>query len=592
MLAVRPQAGGAILASRTRWTVSAAALMAAALTLSGCFAIPKPKPFSQAVAARQLDAVEAAPVAVETPQTIAQPAPVEVATAPLTDPAPEIASAEPVAAAPAPRPPERTDVRGAGDGSMKIDRVIITGSKEIPHRAPNFSPEQVASMMCGAQKAGFNGDNARRAHEATVKAKLAREAYDAGTITKKEMDQAELKRQDAVINYMIPVPVLNLLVGGAEKKQSMPKPVYGPVVLENTDLFTFKENGKEVIAVSGVARNTGSLRVELPPLTLRAIDEWDFSIAGQSSLLPFEALGPGEARPFEIRFLNPPEYTSEVYVHFAPPFMYRSPRDCEFFNPATFDPTGKLDVTPVGTVNLAPMPQVGAGAPVYSASELNVLTLFYRRESEAAWRCQNQAAANCATGSGAQRLYWRDMYVMSEAIDEAWVAVRAAEESRRRLAEGKGSQAEADEAELARQRAINRFTGLGEKALARAGLSAKDVTVEVTTSSYGRDEDGLYVEIACMLRNTGESERKVDSLMVAFVDRLELPLSSIAIDVAMTLAPGETREFSQRLQASAGRGRGAGAQMTFGERRRDVAAARIPPRDVAWEVRIGAMTRE
>jgi len=145
---------------------------------------------------------------------------------------------------------------------------------------------------------------------------------------------------------------------------------------------------------------------------------------------------------------------------------------------------------------------------------------------------------------------------------------------------------------LARQRAINRFMGLGEKALARAGASAKDVAVEVTTSAYGRDEDGLYVEIACTLRNTGESERKVDSLMVAFVDRLELPLSSVAIDVGMTLAPGETKEFSQRLQASAGRGRGAGAQMTFGERRRDVAAARIPPRDVAWEVRVGAMTRE
>jgi len=599
MLAVRPQAGGAILASRTRWTVSAAALTAAAFVLSGCFVIPKPKPFSQTVAARQLDAVEAAPAAIEAPpQPVQQAAPeaalpaaapVEVAAAPLAAAPSETVSAEPVAAAPA---PERTDIRGAGDGSMKIDRVIITGSKEILHRAPNFSPEQVASMMCGAQKAGFNGDNARRAHEATVKAKLARDAFDAGKISKKEMDQAELKRQDAVMNYMIPVPVLNLIVGGAEKKQSMPKPVYGPVALENTDLFTFKENGKEVIAVSGVARNTGSLRVELPPLTLRAIDEWDFSIAGQSSLLPFEALNPGEARPFEIRFLNPPEYTAEVYVHFAPPFMYRSPRDCEFFNPATFDPTGTLDVAPAGTVNLAPMPQVGTGAPVYSASELNVLTLFYRRESEVAWRCQNQPAMNCATGPGAQRLYWRDMYVMSEAIDEAWVAVRAAEESRRRLAEGKGTQAQADESELARQRAINRFMGLGQKALARAGDSAKDVAVEVTTSAYGRDEDGLYVEIACKLHNTGDSERKIDSLMVAFVDRLELPLSSVAIDVGLTLAPGETKEFSQRLQASAGRGRGAGAQMTFGERRRDVAAARIPPRDVAWEVRVGAMTRE
>ena len=112
----------------------------------------------------------------------------------------------------------------------------------------------------------------------------------------------------------------------------------------------------------------------------------------------------------------------------------------------------------------------------------------------------------------------------------------------------------------------------------------------MTTSTYGRDEDGLYVEIAGAMRNTSGAERKVDSLMVAFVDRLELPLSSVAVDAGVVLAPGETKEFSQRLQASTGRERG--GQMTVGERRRDVAPARIPPRSVPWEVRVGAMTRE
>jgi len=248
-----------------------------------------------------------------------------------------------------------------------------------------------------------------------------------------------------------------------------------------------------------------------------------------------------------------------------------------------------LDAAPAAS-NPAPPPQTGTGAPAYSASELNLLTLFYRRESEIAWRCQNGGAAGCATGASAQRLHWRDMYVMAEAIDEAWVAVHAAEESRRRLAEGKGSQTEADEADLARRRATARFTRLGERALARAGGSAKDVEMAVTTSTYGRDENGLYVEIAGTIRNTSNAERRVDSLMVAFVDRLELPLSSVAVDASVVLGPGETKQFSQRLQASTGRERG--GQMTIGERRRDVAPARIPPRNVPWEVRVGTMTRE
>lgn len=549
-------------------------LTAAAFTLAGCLVIPKPKPFAQSVAARQMEGVEAA---IDAPPA-ASPAGTAVVSAATPSPAPAEAAA-------ATSTPARTDIKGAGDGSMKLDRVVIT-AEDVPHRAPDFSSEQAAAMLCAATKGGFGEDNARRMHEATVKAEQARKDYDARRISLKEMNRLELKRQDAVRAYLMPVPLLGMVVDFSEKKSDMPPPVFRSAVLENTDLFSFTENGREVIAVSGVARNTGAERVELPPLTLRAIDKWGFSLAGQSSLLPFAALAPGEAKAFEVRFLNPPANTAEVYLHFAPPFMYRSRRDCEFFDPRTFDPMAKLDAAPAAA---SPAPQSG-GSTDYTASELNQLTLFYRRESEIAWRCQNGVSAGCVVGSGAQRLHWRDMYVMSEAIDEAWVAVRAAEESRRRMAEGKGSQAEADAAELARQRAVARFKGLGERALARAGGSAKDVEVAMRTSTYGRDEDGLYVEIGGTMRNTSGAERKVDSLMVAFVDRLELPLSSVAVEAGVVLAPGETKEFSHRLQASTGRERG--GRMTIGERRRDVAPARIPPRSVPWEVRVGAMTRE
>ncbi len=329
--------------------------------------------------------------------------------------------------------PARTDIKGLGDGSMKIDRIRVTAARDIAHRAPNFSPEQAAAMLCASQKGGFGVERAKRMHSATVEASRARDAWDAGTGLRKDWEKAELKRQDAVISYMVPVPILNMMVGPGEKKSGMPKPEFGALRIETPDLFSFKENGKEVIAVTGVIHNTGALRLELPPLTLRAIDEWDFSIAGQTSLLPFEALNPGESRRFEIRFLNPPAYTVEVYVHFAPPFMYRSPRDCDFFDPATFNADAASLDAPAGGIAR----EIGAdGKPAYTAGELNLLTLFFRREAEAAWRCQNVARDTCSMGSGSQRLYWRDMFAMSEAIDEAWVALRAAEETRKRVVSG------------------------------------------------------------------------------------------------------------------------------------------------------------
>lgn len=471
--------------------------------------------------------------------------------------------------------PARTDIKGLGDGSMKIDRIRVTAARDIAHRAPNFSPEQAAAMLCASQKGGFGVERAKRMHSATVEASRARDAWDAGTGLRKDWEKAELKRQDAVISYMVPVPILNMMVGPGEKKSGMPKPEFGALRIETPDLFSFKENGKEVIAVTGVIHNTGALRLELPPLTLRAIDEWDFSIAGQTSLLPFEALNPGESRRFEIRFLNPPAYTVEVYVHFAPPFMYRSPRDCDFFDPATFNADAASLDAPAGGIAR----EIGAdGKPAYTAGELNLLTLFFRREAEAAWRCQNVARDTCSMGSGSQRLYWRDMFAMSEAIDEAWVALRAAEETRKRVVSG----AEVETAEAAREAAMGRVMALGAKALARAGASAGDVEVAVTVSSYGLDADGLFVEIAGTVHNAGAAARKVDALMVAFVDRRELALSSLAVEVGLQLAPGETQAFSQRLQAGQG-GRG---------RSRNMAPARIPPRDIPWQVRVGAMARE
>ena len=99
---------------------------------------------------------------------------------------------------------------------------------------------------------------ARRAELEQVKAEQARKDFPDGRITSKQADEIELKRQEAVINYTIPVPLLNMLIDPGEKKDGMPTPLYQGVRLDDTDLFTFKENGREVIAVSGVARNTSA----------------------------------------------------------------------------------------------------------------------------------------------------------------------------------------------------------------------------------------------------------------------------------------------------------------------------------------------
>jgi hypothetical protein len=538
----------------------------AALAAGGCFVIPKPKPFERTVAARQLDAVETATL------PAAAAAPVETVGVVRSLSAP---------AAPTPaRPLARTNVRGEGDGSMEVEsdeRVLVT-NKGFPHNAPNYSSEQAASMVCATQKAGFNNANARRMYEATLEAERMKKAWDEKRATQKDWEKAEIRRQDAVIGYMGPVPVLNWFVRPFEKKKDMPAPKWSGLAIEHTDAFTFQENGKPVTAVSGYVRNTGSGTMEVPPLTLRAVDQWEFAIAGQTALLPFSSLAAQEEKRFEVRFLNPPAYMAEVYVHFAPPFAYRSARDCNFFDPATFDETKAIDAQPAPAARprdffLDPIPAVSTHTGDYTAGELNELALFFRRESEAAWRCQNTAQDDCVTGPGAQRLHWRDMFVLSESIDEAWIAFRAAEETRKRAADGAASAA----ADAARDEAVAKFTSMAEAALARTGASAAGVEVNVATSTYGRDEDGLFIEITGTVRNASGESRQVDNLMVAFVDRRELPLSSIAMAVNMQLAPGEAREFSQRLQAGA-----AG-------RRRNYAPARIPPRDIPWEVRVGAM---
>jgi hypothetical protein len=184
--------------------------------------------------------------------------------------------------------------------------------------------------------------NARKAHAETLVVRDMRVAMTAGRATQAEIEAAERRREDAVQSALSPLPIVDIFFSPIVRKRDLPQPSYKGVNLENITSFSVFENGREVTVVSGAARNTGRNRMEMPPLTLEALDRWDFVLSGQSSLLPFQYLEPGEARSFDIRLLNPPRNTIEVYVHFAPPFRYRWPRDCAFFDSARSTSDGLL----------------------------------------------------------------------------------------------------------------------------------------------------------------------------------------------------------------------------------------------------------
>ncbi len=595
---------------RTLWTG------VALLSLCGCQSLTvlalkafDPKPYAMPIAAGQLAVLAAPDEATETVPRAEAPDAAQAAIAPAVE-GELTAFAE---AAPEPEP-ERTDIRGRGDGLMVDDRIVVTGGRNVAHRVPDYSREQVAAIVCTRRIEG-SADRlkaAQHAYDMTVAAFEVRDGYLAGQRTGKDLDNAERKRQDAV-GSMMNNGFLFGMFGGRSKKADLPGPEADGFVLEDVDLYTFNESGRPVMAVSGTVRNTRDVRAAPAPVTLAAIDEWEFILAGQTSLLPFEMLEPGEAKPFEIRFLNPPDTTYEVHAHFAPPFEYRLRRECDMSDPAS-DATAPRSAVKAATVI----------ATTHTAAELNLLTSIYRSEAESAWNlraCGNPGedpaddpnkprdAFSIRPGGGGERrgvsvsvnlgkfnrdglcaawssrLPWRESFALGEATDEAWGAMLAAEDMKRRQLKGLATQAEVADAERAFQRAYASFRALGVKTLARGGASVEDVAVAITSSTFGYDQMsrafdgadisrvGFYVDVAGAVSNTGETPRQIDALMLALVDRLEHPLLTFRLDEAISLGAGETRAFAHRVYFS------------DPVRRRDAKDA--PP----WQVRIGAVGR-
>ncbi len=581
-----------------RHCIGRALVGAAVLALSACFSFDA-KPFTLDIPAGQLrmSGEMTSGLGLVAPET---PAPADTADHSVAQVQPE----EPpmpdqlVSAVSAEGPPAEGNAH-IGDHAFAVDRVVVTGRREASRRVPDYSPDETASLICLMQKIGFDDGNARKAHAATLVARDMRVAMTAGRATPAEIETAERRREDAVQSALSPLPIVDIFFSPIVRKRDLPQPSYKGVNLENITSVSVFENGREVTVVSGAARNTGKNRMEMPPLTLEALDRWDFVLSGQSSLLPFQYLEPGEARSFDIRLLNPPRNTSDVYVHFAPPFRYRWPRDCAFFDLARSTSDGLLGELPASqsksvweiiddqldayTLAKAPELAEGAVANTYSATELNSLTRYFRREAAWAWDCRESAKSECAGAD--QRLQWRDMFAIAEAADEAWDAVQAFNTIERAQSEkALSSQAVAD-ADKVRRHAIRALSALGEVALRRAGSSVPDVVVEVTASRMKLDSAGLYLEVAGRISNGASEARRVDALMIALVDRFGLPLSSVIVDAKTLLPAGAGHEFLQIIPVLRGGSQPALSTKTAG------VIGRAPPEDIPWQIRVGAMGR-
>jgi hypothetical protein len=582
-----------------RRTLGNVAVGMSALTVSACFSFDA-KPFSLAIPAQQLRISDVMIPGIDSTSANA-PAFAEARIEDTSEPQPENVAipgqAELVSAEADSNHP--VTARDTGIDPMSRDRIVVTARRDISRRVPDYSPEETASLICVMQKIGFDDGNARRAHEATLAARDMREAFAAGQVTIGHADEIERKRQDAVWSALSPLPFLDLFYSPIVRRKDLPAPTYKGANLEQIDVTYSVENGRNVIVVSGVARNTGRAEVELPPVTLEALDAWDFVLSGQSSLLPFSWLAPGAAKSFEIRLLNPPENVTEVYVHFAPPFRYRWRRDCDFFDPGRSTVNDRLTDLPASdsksiwgiiddqldAYQLATSPEVAPGAApnAYSAAELNTLTRYFRREAAWAWECREAAKPECAGAD--ERLHWRDMFAIAESIDEAWVALSAYEATQMANSVETNGSGELAAAAGAYQSAITTFTTLGSAALRRAGTSVPDVNVELTTSVLNLDQAGLYLQVAGRMINTGGDTRFVDALLVALVDRFELPLSSVTVSSSTTLAPGQSQEFSQRIPVMRGGSRPALSTSNTGT------IGRVPPEEIPWQIRVGAMSK-
>ncbi|MEI7932388.1 MAG: hypothetical protein WCI21_04945, partial [Alphaproteobacteria bacterium] len=406
--------------------------------------------------------------------------------------------------------------------------------------APNLSPEQTASFICRNQDAGlfriFTGPVYQRAHDATVHARQVRIAAFQGQATEKEIIEAELNRQSAV----------NTASMGLGKIDKAPAPPRNGLSLEAMGVQRVNENGRWVLKVTGVVRNLTDARKELPAVSMRAVDVNDFMVSGQTSLLDQVDIGPHESLDFVLRYHNPPEYAVRVSPVFAPPFYQRNFRGCDFFNPVDFDPNESAVRRSVSRRNdppPVPVPAVGEGAPRYTPAQIAFLARQARSDAVTAYGVTPRSL--CADMPGRRR--WRDLLVLADRLDEAWIATNAAEEIRRDAARNVFYPEEVASAEVDRQKAVRAFMA-ARPVNPPPGPPQYGLLSIVESSVSGRSDT---TQVAGEIRNNGADKVPMPPLKITAIDPYGYVVSEQVRDPDEMIAGRSSHSFSIRLNVPA-----------------------------------------
>lgn len=413
------------------------------------------------------------------------------------------------------------------DAAIVEGLVSARGEAPLPmvgRGAANYSPEQTASFLCVAEDFPLNfltSLPAQRAHEATLKAREVRIRAFRGEATAKEMEEAELERQEAVRRG----------TNGAQRPQDYP--LRKGLSIEDVLTRRVLENGRSVLMVTGTVRNTTEAEVELPPMTVQAVDGRNFVLASQTSQLEAVTIGPSATIPFAFRFKNPPQYTVSVTPHFAPPFGVRNFRGCDFFDPLTFDPGKERVRRERAAVTPVAVPSVGVGAPAYTAKELAAMVRRARFDAENAF----SNAANAR--SCAPMPPWRALMVMADGMEEAWIATNAAEEVRRDAARGVFLPNEVEDAELARQAAVRAFMAARPAPRVPTPSDHQGLSVGRLTLSG----DGETV-VRGTVTNAGKERADMPPLLLTLVDKHGFVLTETVNRRGGRIRPGRGEDFS------------------------------------------------
>jgi hypothetical protein len=372
--------------------------------------------------------------------------------------------------------------------------------------APNYSPEQTASFICENQDLGvfrvLTGPIMQAAHDATLRAREVRKRAFFGEAGDAEMIEAELDRQRAVGR-----------LGGEGRFEVTEARERDGLIISGIEYERVMENGRRVLIVTGQIENTNEAAVALPPVSMRSLDHRGFSLAGQTSQLDQIEIRSGEVLPFTLRFKNPPEYTVDVIAFVAPPFLVRNFRGCDFFDPLAFDPNeSAVRRGGAGADGPAPVaiPQVGEGAPYYSAAELASMVARARLEAQTAFGVTERTACSEIPG----RREWRERMVLADRLEEAWIATNAAEEFRRDAATGLVYSEEVAEAELARQAAVRAVLYANRP----AQVSNIDrPRIQVLTPTFTARGGGVRVRVE--VQNAGQDRLSAPLLRIQLFDR-------------------------------------------------------------------------